>query len=84
MTHALFPHDRNRSFGDDDNAEEIRFDLRTEIGERRILDRADITVTGIIDQYVQPAKGFNGGLNGMTRRAFVSHVKRNGTNLITV
>src|SRR6266478_9102807 len=84
MTGRLLPHDRDCGLGDNDDAEEIGFDLCAKIGQARILNRADITIAGIIDEYVQPPKGFNGGPNGITRRTLISHVEGNGANLFTV
>ena len=56
MTGPLLPHERKRGFGDVDDAEEIRLNLRTKFVEARIFDRADVAVPGIVGGLVEPSE----------------------------
>ncbi len=71
----LLSHYRQRSLGDDDRSEEVRFDLGTELGKACILNRADIAVTCIVDENIQPAEPVDRRLHGRCGRPLIGYIE---------
>jgi hypothetical protein len=84
VPHSLPAHDRDRCLGNNDDAEEIGFDLGTEIGKAGILNRADISIARIVNEDIQSSKGIRGCLYGPLCRSLISNVEGDGANSITV
>jgi hypothetical protein len=77
-------HERNGRLRDVDDPEQIRFDLGTDVLMTRILDRADVTVSSVVHQHIEPAEGPNGRLDGVACRLRVGNVEGARADLITV
>jgi hypothetical protein len=75
VTRPLLPHERDRGFGDVDDAEEIGLNLCAELGEARILDRADIAIARIVDEHIELPEGVDSRLDGIARCTRIGHVE---------
>ena len=82
MSRALCAQHRNGGLGDDDDAEQVRLDLRAEVLEARLLDGPDVAVSGIVDQHVEPAEHLDGLAHGLVRGPRVGDVEREGEHVI--
>src|ERR1700682_1153339 len=84
MAAALLAQDRQRGARDVDDAIEIGFHLRAEIGVVAFLDRGDVAVTRVVHDDIEAAEGIDGLLNGRPRRSGISHVERDGAHALAI
>jgi hypothetical protein len=63
---------------------EIGIDLRSEVSEVCVLNRADIAIARIVDENVETSKSVDSGLDGIGGCTRICHVKSDGANPVTV
>ena len=61
---ALGAHDRQHGAGDVQRAEQVGLDLRPEVLGGDLLEEPGVEVAGVVDQHVDAAEPFDGGLHG--------------------
>jgi hypothetical protein len=75
---------RERCFSQDDDAEQIRFNLRTEFFKARVFERSDVAVSSIVHQNVQSTKSPDRPFNRVIRLGFVCHIEGERQNAIAI
>src|SRR5256886_1145467 len=84
VTAPLLAHDRKRSAGHINDAIEICVHQRLESLRTQLLERSDVAVSSVIYDDIEASESVDCHLHRCLRRLFVSHVERNGANLIAI
>jgi hypothetical protein len=81
---ALLAHHRQGGPGEPDDTEEVGVDLGAEVVEVDVLDRADVGVSGVVDQHVEPPEAVDGGADRGAGGLLVGHVERDDGEPVAV
>src|SRR5713101_7803002 len=84
MTRTLLPHERDRSLGEIDDAEQIRLDLGAYVFEARIFDRADIAIARIVHEYIETGEPLDRRRDGITGPMWIGDVEGEGVDLMAI
>ena len=84
MPRALLAHDRDCSFGHDDDTKQICFDLRSDVFQACVLNRTDVAVTGVVYQHIKPATRVDRGPNRICSGPRTGYVKSDRSDFVAI
>ncbi len=83
MSGLLCAHARQYRFSHIGKSEEIGFEHRAYFAVLTFFDRAEIAVTGIVDQNIDAAEFICRGFDGCTNFVWLGHIKAGGQRILT-
>jgi hypothetical protein len=84
MTKPLFPENRQHGAGDIHYTPEVGIDLSFELVGCHFFERADETITGVVDDHVDPAERFLSRGYGRLGIGWRCDIELDGSNPITI
>jgi hypothetical protein len=84
MAKPLFPENRQHGAGDIHHTPKVRIDLAFEFIGCHFFERADETITRIVDDHIDPAKRLLGCGYSSLRFGWRCNIESNGSNPITI
>ena len=58
--------------------------MRAKVLERGVLNRSDVSVTGVVDQYIEFSESPNGSRHGLTCLRFAGDIERERQHEIAI